>query len=121
MPWSLHSIDNGIQIRIKANTYYLTNQLTIVIQSIDYAEMTIMPGTRFFLPKPENESILEYLPGSPERIELKAKLIEMKATTLDIPLIIDGKEVRTGKTRKSHIPHDHEHLLAEYHNANEVF
>ena len=82
------------------------------------AEMTIMPGTRFYLPKPENESILEYLPGSPERIELKAKLIEMKATTLDIPLIINGKEVRTGKTRKSHIPHDHEHILAEYHNAN---
>ncbi|MBD3404722.1 MAG: L-glutamate gamma-semialdehyde dehydrogenase [Candidatus Lokiarchaeota archaeon] len=78
-----------------------------------------MPGTKFVIPKPENEPILEYLPGSPERKELKDKIDEMKARKIDIPLIIGGKEVRTGNTRESRVPHDHRHILAEYHMAGE--
>ncbi len=74
-------------------------------------------GTKFHIPKPENEPTLGYEPGSPERDELKQRIAEMKATKLDIPLIIGGKEVRTGNTRKSFAPHNHELILANYHNA----
>ncbi len=61
--------------------------------------------------------MLGYLPGSRERDELQLKLEEMKSHRLDIPLIIGGKEIRTGNTRKSRVPHDHEHILADFHNA----
>jgi 1-pyrroline-5-carboxylate dehydrogenase len=75
-------------------------------------------GTKFYIPKPDNEPLLEYLPNSPERRELKQKLQEMKQSKLDIPLIIGGNEVRTGKTRKSVVPHNHDLVLAEFHNAD---
>lgn len=78
-----------------------------------------MPGTKFVIPKPENEPTLEYLPGSPERKELKTKLSEMKTRKIDIPLIIGGKEVRTDNLGESRIPHEHRHVLAEYHKAGE--
>mgnify|MGYP006296312917 CR=1 FL=1 len=75
-------------------------------------------GTKFYIPKPDNEPLLEYLPNSPERRELKQKLQEMKQSKLDIPLIIGGNEIRTGKTRKSVVPHNHDLVLAEFHNAD---
>ncbi|TFG13572.1 L-glutamate gamma-semialdehyde dehydrogenase [Candidatus Thorarchaeota archaeon] len=74
-------------------------------------------GTKFHIPKPDNEPLLKYMPNSPERKELKQKLHEMKQSKLDIPLIIGGNEVRTENTRKSVIPHNHEVVLADYHNA----
>ncbi|MFW9862895.1 MAG: L-glutamate gamma-semialdehyde dehydrogenase [Candidatus Thorarchaeota archaeon] len=76
-----------------------------------------MPGTKFVIQKPTNEQVLRYLPGSPEREELKSKLTELKAQKLAIPLIIGGKEVRTGSLGQSVMPHDHGHVLAEYHKA----
>ena len=42
----------------------------------------------------------------------------MAAEKIDIPLVIGGKEIRTGKTEKSVMPHDHQHVLAEYHEAS---
>ena len=77
-----------------------------------------LPGTRFRIEKPKNEPTLGYLPGSRERAELKSKLRELRAERLDIPLIIGGKEIRTGRTRQSVIPHDHMHVLADYHEAD---
>ncbi len=68
-------------------------------------------------PKPVNEPILNYLPNSPERQELEKKLAEMAATTIEIPLIIDGKRVKTGNMGKVVMPHDHQHQLASYHKA----
>ena len=53
----------------------------------------------------------------PERAELKARLKAMAAEKIEIPLIIGGREIRTGKTEKSVMPHDHQHVLAEYHLA----
>ena len=53
----------------------------------------------FTYPLPSNEPVLNYLPGSKERKQLKAVLAELKSTKLDIPMYIGGKEVRT--TRKS--------------------
>ncbi|MHA2231117.1 MAG: L-glutamate gamma-semialdehyde dehydrogenase [Candidatus Hodarchaeales archaeon] len=71
----------------------------------------------FEVPEPHNEPILEYLPESSERIELKAKLKELKTKKIEIPLIIGGKEVKTGNLGQSIAPHDHRHVLADYHKA----
>lgn len=67
--------------------------------------------------KPQNEPIRSYLPGSQEKISLKNRLKEMKKTTIEIPLIINGKEVRTGRIQNCIIPHNHSHILAKYHTA----
>ena len=74
-----------------------------------------MTKSIFKLPKIENEPIKTYAPGSAERIELKAKLAEFKKVELDIPMIIDGKEVRTDRLLDVRPPHDHQHLLGRYH------
>ncbi|HNW46880.1 MAG TPA: L-glutamate gamma-semialdehyde dehydrogenase [Thermotogota bacterium] len=69
--------------------------------------------------KPVNEPILAYRPGSSERAELKAKLGELKDKHFEIPLIINGKEVRTGQLAPCVAPHDHAKELAVYHKAGE--
>jgi 1-pyrroline-5-carboxylate dehydrogenase len=69
------------------------------------------------VPQPENDPNKGYLPGSPERAELKARLEAMAAETIDIPMVIGGREIRTGRTQKSVMPHDHAHVLGEYHVA----
>jgi 1-pyrroline-5-carboxylate dehydrogenase len=69
------------------------------------------------VPKPTNEPVLDFLPGSPERDELKKTLDEMAGQVVDIPLIIGGEEIRTGDTAKVVMPHDHGHVLATYHKA----
>ena len=69
------------------------------------------------VPHPVNEPIRGYAPGSPERAALKARLAAMAAEKADIPLVIGGKEVRTGNLGKAVMPHDHQHVLAEYHKA----
>src|SRR5258708_5354860 len=69
------------------------------------------------VPTPGNQPIKSYAPGSPERAELKARLKSMAAEKIDIPLIIGGREIRTARTEKTVMPHDHRHVLAEYHVA----
>jgi 1-pyrroline-5-carboxylate dehydrogenase len=69
------------------------------------------------IPTPVNEPVLSYEPGSPERAEVKAKLDEMASTTIEIPLVIGGEEVRTGNTAQAVMPHDHGHVLATWHKA----
>jgi 1-pyrroline-5-carboxylate dehydrogenase len=69
------------------------------------------------VPTPVNEPTKSYAPGSPERAELKARLTSMAGEKIEIPLIIGGREIRTGRTEKSVMPHDHRHVLAEYHVA----
>src|SRR5215208_4114695 len=71
------------------------------------------------VPPPVNEPIRSYAPGSPERASLKARLKEMAAEKIDMPLIIGGKEIRTGNTAPSVMPHDHQHVLGDYHKASE--
>jgi 1-pyrroline-5-carboxylate dehydrogenase len=73
-------------------------------------------GTRR-VPPPVNEPVRAYAPGSPERAELKARLRSMAGERADIPVVIGGKEVRTGRTAKTVMPHDHGHVLAEWHKA----
>ncbi|HEY3270229.1 MAG TPA: L-glutamate gamma-semialdehyde dehydrogenase [Geothrix sp.] len=79
-----------------------------------------MSNAIFSLPESINEPILPYAPGSKERALLKAELERQYALELDIPLIIGGKEVRTGKTQKATCPHDHQHVLARFHEAGEA-
>lgn len=71
----------------------------------------------FEVPRPVNEPVLSYAPGSPERAALKAALDEIAGQKIEIPLIIGGREVRTGNMGKVVMPHDHGHVLAEYHQA----
>jgi 1-pyrroline-5-carboxylate dehydrogenase len=70
------------------------------------------------VPSPVNEPIRSYAPGSPERASLKARLKEMAAETIEMPLIIGGQEIRTGDTAPSVMPHDHRHVLGDYHKAS---
>jgi 1-pyrroline-5-carboxylate dehydrogenase len=72
------------------------------------------------IPTPINDPNRSYAPGSPERAELKARLKAMASERIDIPLVIGGREVRTGKTATSVMPHDHNHVLADYHLAGEA-
>ncbi|MHC1728918.1 MAG: L-glutamate gamma-semialdehyde dehydrogenase [Syntrophobacteraceae bacterium] len=78
-----------------------------------------MPNAKFNLSLPPNEPVKNYAPGSPEREELKGKLSEMSSHRIEIPLIIGGKEIYTGKTARSVKPHNHGHVLADYHQAGE--
>lgn len=77
-----------------------------------------MSNAYFKVPTPVNEPIKAYAPGSPEKTALKAKIAELKAQVLDIPLIIGGEEIRTGDTAEMRIPHDHGHILGVYHRAS---
>ena len=69
------------------------------------------------VPPPVNEPVRSYAPGSAEKESLKAKLAEMLSEPIEIPVIIGGREVRTGKTTTSVCPHDHGHVLATVHQA----
>ncbi len=70
------------------------------------------------VPEPINDANLTYLLGSPERAALKTRLAEMAAQCVDIPLIIGGREIRTGRLRQTVMPHDHGHVLAQWHVAD---
>ncbi|MCK8058008.1 MULTISPECIES: L-glutamate gamma-semialdehyde dehydrogenase [unclassified Fusibacter] len=71
----------------------------------------------FRVKAPVNEPINSYAPGTKERLDLEAKLNEMSSEVVDIPLIIAGKEIRTGNTAACVMPHDHQHVLGHYHIA----
>lgn len=68
-------------------------------------------------PVPVNEPVFSYAPGSPEKQELKAALAELSSQEVDIPVIIGGKEIRTGATREIRAPHDHGLKLGQWHQA----
>src|SRR5215212_4423675 len=70
------------------------------------------------VPQPINDANRSYAPGTPERAELKARLQAMAGERIDIPLIIGGREIRTGRTAQAVMPHDHSHVLADYHLAD---
>ncbi len=69
------------------------------------------------VPPPVNEPVKAYAPGSPERAELKARLQGMTQVRTHIPLIIGGREVKSGETGKAVMPHDHGHVLADWQKA----
>src|SRR5512133_3173277 len=67
----------------------------------------------------DNEPVLTYAPGTPERSELEKELKRITSETVEIPLFIGGKQVKTGRTGRGVMPHDHGHLLATYQMAGE--
>ena len=81
--------------------------------------MNLLNNAILKVPTPANEPINSYAPGTPERDLLKAAIADIAAKKVEIPLIIGGKEVRTGKMGKVIMPHDHQHVLGEYHIAGE--
>ena len=51
----------------------------------------------FYFPLPANEPVLNYAPGSAERLALKKALKELKSEKIDVPMYIGADEIRTGK------------------------
>lgn len=77
-------------------------------------------STGFFnVPVAVNEPVKTYAPGTKEREEVQRAFKEMYQTTVDIPLYIGGKEVRTGNTKNLFPPFDHQHHLGVYHTADQ--
>lgn len=72
-----------------------------------------MPNAYFVIEKPANDPFRGYMPGSPEREELKKELARQSSRIVKIPLIINGEEIYTEKTIKVTMPHDHKNVIAE--------
>ncbi|KYP14249.1 L-glutamate gamma-semialdehyde dehydrogenase [Flavihumibacter sp. CACIAM 22H1] len=69
----------------------------------------------FSYPLPVNEPVLNYAPGSPEKIRQKKVLAELKKKEADIPMYIGGRAVRTGNKVAIHAPHERAHVLGHFH------
>jgi 1-pyrroline-5-carboxylate dehydrogenase len=78
-----------------------------------------MNNSIFRFPNPGNEPVKSYAPGTVEKAELKKALAQLSSEVWDIPLVIGGKEIRTGDTGTVVMPHDHKHVIATYHKAGE--
>jgi 1-pyrroline-5-carboxylate dehydrogenase len=69
------------------------------------------------VPRPVNQPVRSFAPGSLERASLEKSLAAQSAQQIEIPLLINGKEVRTGRTSSVVMPHRHAHVLATWHKA----
>ena len=70
------------------------------------------------VPRPINEPVKNYAPGSPERDDLKQALQEARSQTVEIPQYIGGETIFTDKRHKVSPPHDHQHLLGYFHEGD---
>ncbi|MFC4665941.1 L-glutamate gamma-semialdehyde dehydrogenase [Falsiporphyromonas endometrii] len=78
-----------------------------------------MNNSVFNFSKPGNEPVYSYAPGTIERKKLLDELKKQSANEIEIPIIIGGKEIRTGNTGNVVMPHDHAHKLATYHKVSD--
>lgn len=78
-----------------------------------------MQKSLYFAPPAKNEQVLTYKKGSPEREKLLKAIEWSRSHVVDVPMIIDGKEVRSEKKIEIHPPHDHQHLLGHYYRGDE--
>ncbi|MBK9518114.1 MAG: L-glutamate gamma-semialdehyde dehydrogenase [Anaeromyxobacter sp.] len=76
-----------------------------------------MSNGTFSLPPPRSEPVWPHAPGSPERAALAARVAAMSAEVLEIPLVIGGREVRTGRLGEVRVPHRRGQVLARFHQA----
>jgi 1-pyrroline-5-carboxylate dehydrogenase len=75
-----------------------------------------MSAPGIFRPPPvANEPVRGYEPGSPERESLRRRVAELRGERLEIPLVIGGRDVRTGATREAVEPHRRSSVLADVH------
>ena len=72
----------------------------------------------FNAPRPVNEPVLPYAPGSSEKLDVKNTLAELKSVEKDIPMYIGSEEVRTGKKVRISPPHDHQYTLGHFHEGD---
>ena len=77
-----------------------------------------MINVRASVPTPPNEPVLSYAPGSPEKLALKSQLERFAGSSIEIPLIIGGRDVATGDLGACILPHDHQTIIAQYHKGN---
>ncbi len=75
----------------------------------------------FQIPKPQNEPVLNYAPGSPERDQLKSKLDEMLKNPVEVPMLIGDEEVTSDTQVEMRCPHRREQILGKYHRADEKY
>jgi 1-pyrroline-5-carboxylate dehydrogenase len=81
------------------------------------SEVLAMANGRPRIPAPRNEPVLTYAPGTDERAALQARLAELSSQEIEIPLVIGGREVRTGRLAETRVPHRHAQRLARWHQA----
>jgi 1-pyrroline-5-carboxylate dehydrogenase len=77
-----------------------------------------MPKGIYKVPVAVNEPIKSYAPGSAERKELQAMLKELRSQKTNIPMHIGGKEVESNVTVRIYPPHDHQHVLGQFHKSD---
>src|SRR5712691_8237322 len=70
------------------------------------------------VPPAVNEPVLDYAAGSPERTRLQAALAEIEREVIEIPCVVGGQRVHTGKIREVVMPHRHRHVVARFHAAD---
>ena len=76
-------------------------------------------GKGFFkVPPAINEPVLSYAPGSVERENVLKAYKYMYNSTIEVPMYINGKNIKTGQTQTMSPPHDHQHVVGIYHTAN---
>jgi 1-pyrroline-5-carboxylate dehydrogenase len=73
------------------------------------------------VPPAVNEPVRSYAPGSPEKKALKERLASMASERIEIPVIIGGKEYRSGEVAHAVMPHSHQHVLADWHKATDEY
>lgn len=72
----------------------------------------------FNVPKAVNEPVKSYAPGSPERAKVAETYKTMWNSQVEVPLYIGSEEIKTGDTKKMSAPHDHQHIVGVYHQAD---
>lgn len=77
-----------------------------------------MPKGIFNVPLPVNERVRNYAPGTHERETLKQEIAKLRSQVMDIPMVIGGKEIRTGNLVPINPPHDRKHLLGNFHKGD---
>jgi 1-pyrroline-5-carboxylate dehydrogenase len=78
-----------------------------------------MENSIFTIPEPANEPVFSYKPKSQQREIILQELERQSKETIEIPLIVGNKEIKTGDIGKVVMPHDHGHILATFHKAGE--
>jgi 1-pyrroline-5-carboxylate dehydrogenase len=74
----------------------------------------------FNVPKAVNEPVKSYAPGSPERAKVAETYKTMWNASVEVPLYIGSEEIKTGNTKNMSAPHDHQHIVGVYHQADKA-
>lgn len=73
-----------------------------------------MTNALLSIPLPKNEPVLNYAADSPERAKIRSAISQIKEQPIEVPMVINGKEIRSGNKKSFSAPHDHQHVLGYY-------